>query len=88
MLLFQCEVSGRKPSIGENVRVLLIAHRPTGLGEQMLDVFSGFILGGGHIAIVEHGMRNCAILLKFRCLRHGKAASVEPSNGCEATSNL
>ena len=45
---FQGKVSDRNAPIRQDVRVALIAHRPARLGEQAVDVFSGFIFGGRH----------------------------------------
>ena len=45
---FQGKVSDRNAPIRQDVRVALIAHCPARLGEQPVDVFSGFIFGGRH----------------------------------------
>ena len=48
---FQGEVADRNAPIRQYVRVALIAHDPAGLGEQAVDVFSGFIFRGGHFGL-------------------------------------
>ena len=48
MARFQRKVSDRDSAISENIRIALITHRPTGLSEKPVDVFSGFIFRGGH----------------------------------------
>ena len=50
---FQGKVSDRNAAIGQDVRVALIAHCPTGLGEQAIDIFPGFVFGGGHLVLFK-----------------------------------
>ena len=45
---FQGKVSDRNAPVRQDVRLALIAHGPTCLREQVVDVFSGFIFGGRH----------------------------------------
>ena len=50
---FQSKVPDRHTAIRQDVNVALITHCPAGLGEQAIDIFPGFVFGGGHLLIVQ-----------------------------------